>query len=104
MAGNVVIHGRVEGILFTDGEVRVAEGAVVEGGVHARRIRLEGFCEGRLEATEEVLLAPGSVLRGDIEAPILTVSDGARFVGDWTRGRPLDVPHTQRLEKTPGHA
>jgi cytoskeletal protein CcmA (bactofilin family) len=90
MSGNVLIHGRVEGIVFTDGEVKVTEEGSVEGGIHARRIVLEGLCEGRLEATDEVRLRRGSVMRGDIEARILTVSDGARFLGKWLRrdGRP----------------
>lgn len=104
MAGNVLIHGRVEGILFTDGEVRVMAGGIVEGGIHARRIVVLGFCEGRLEATEEVFLSPGAVLRGEIEAPIFTLSDGARFVGDWSRNRPLRVPPGPALEKPPGRA
>ena len=85
MAGNVLIHGRVEGVVFTDGEVLVARGAWVEGGIHARRIVIEGALEGRLEAAEECWLRRGSVLRGDIEAHILTVDDGARFIGNWIR-------------------
>jgi cytoskeletal protein CcmA (bactofilin family) len=85
MTGNVLIHGRVEGVVFTDGEVHVAPGAWVEGGIHARRIRVEGAVEGRLEAAEEVVLRRGSVVRGDIEAQILTVDNGARFLGNWIR-------------------
>ena len=85
MAGNVLIHGRVEGVVFTDGEVLVAAGAWVEGGIHARRIVIEGALEGRLEAADECWLRRGSVLRGDIEAHILTVDDGARFIGNWIR-------------------
>ena len=86
MTGNVLIHGRVEGVVFTDGEVHVAPGAWVEGGIHARRIRVEGAVEGRLEAVEEAELRRGSVVRGDIEAQILSVDDGARFLGNWIRG------------------
>jgi cytoskeletal protein CcmA (bactofilin family) len=86
MAGNVLIHGRVEGIVFTDGEVRVAPGGAVEGGIHARRITVEGSCEGRVEATEEVVLLGGAVVRGDVDAEILLVDDGARFFGNWLRG------------------
>lgn len=85
MTGNVLVHGRVEGVVFTDGLVQVAPGAWVEGGIHARRILVEGAVEGRLEAAEEIVLRWGSVVRGDIQAPILSVDDGARFLGDWIR-------------------
>lgn len=85
MTGNVLVHGRVEGVIFTDGEVHVAPGAWVEGGIHARRIRVEGAVEGRLEASEVAWLTRGSVVRGDVEAEILSVEDGARFLGDWVR-------------------
>lgn len=81
MAGNVIVHGRVEGILFTDGEVQVAAEGMVEGGIHARRVVIEGMCEGGVEATDEVILRAGSVVRGQIEARILSVDDGARFLG-----------------------
>jgi cytoskeletal protein CcmA (bactofilin family) len=85
MVGNVLVHGRVEGVVFTDGEVLVAPGAWVEGGIHARRIVIEGALEGRLEAAEEAVLRRGAVVRGDIEAQILTMDDGARFIGNWIR-------------------
>jgi cytoskeletal protein CcmA (bactofilin family) len=105
MAGNVLLHGRIEGILFTDGEVRVAPEGLLEGGIHARRIVVEGACEGRLEATEEVRLLPGSIVRGDIETRILLVEDGARFLGNWIRGGGSGEPRVLAAEPpTPGRA
>jgi cytoskeletal protein CcmA (bactofilin family) len=104
MAGNVLIHGRVEGIVFTDGEVWVTTEGAVDGGVHARRVVVEGSCEGRLEATEEVILKEGSIMRGDIEAGILTVDDGARFLGHWIRGEGDSGPKILTYKNSPGHA
>lgn len=105
MAGNVIVHGRIEGILFTDGEVRVAFEGLLEGGIHARRILVEGSCEGRLEATEEVRLLPGAIVRGDIEAKILLVEEGARFLGNWIRSGGPGGPRVLAAEPpTPGRA
>lgn len=104
MTGNVLIHGRVEGVVFTDGEVRVAEGGQVDGGIHADRIEVEGSCEGRLEATRAVVLREGAVVRGDIDAGILIVDDGARFLGHWIRAGGDQGPKTQAFKDTPGHA
>lgn len=104
MSGNVLIHGRVEGIVFTDGEVRVAPDGTVEGGIHARAVVVEGLCEGRLEATGEARLMPGSVVRGDIEARILTVQDGARFLGKWLRRDGDAGLKVHPYQNPPGHA
>lgn len=104
MSGNVIVHGRVEGIVFADGEVVVAEGGAVDGGVHARRVTVEGSCEGRVEATEEVIVRRGAVVRGDIEARILTVDPDARFLGKWIRSDKQANLKILPYEKTPGHA
>jgi cytoskeletal protein CcmA (bactofilin family) len=104
MSGNVLVHGRIEGIVFTDGEVRVTPDGSVEGGIHARRIVMEGLCEGRLEATDEVQLEPGSVVRGDIEARILTVQDGARFLGKWLTREGQTGLKVHPYQNPPGHA
>jgi len=79
LTGNVIIHGRVEGTLFTDGELRVAPEGQIEGGAHARRIVVEGSCRGRVEALESVFLAAGSVVHAQVTAPLVDVDDGARF-------------------------
>lgn len=102
MSGNVLVHGRVEGIIFTDGEVLIGREGAVDGGVHSRSIVVEGSCEGRLEATDRVLLRGGSVVRGDIEAGILMVDDGARLLGRWIRTE--GGPRVQPFKDTPGHA
>lgn len=104
MSGNVLIHGRIEGIIFTDGEVRVAPEGMVEGGIHARRVALEGYCHGKLEATDEVTLYPGAVMRGDIDARILTVDPKARFVGDWKKSEGPTVPKKHPYQTRPGRA
>jgi len=105
MAGNVIIHGRVEGIVFTDGEVRVAEEGMVEGGIHARRIEVEGMCEGRVEASDEVVLHRGSVVRGEVEARILSIHDGARVLGTQHRTEDGRGPRVLTLgNQGPGRA
>ena len=104
MSGNVLVHGRIEGVLFTDGEVRVAPGGSVDGGIHARRIVIEGSCVGRLEAAIEIQLGPGAVVRGDLEARYLTIEDGARFIGDWKKGDAEPTPRSRPYENSPGHA
>ncbi len=105
LSGDVIIHGRVEGAVFTDGEVRIAALGSVEGGVHAPRVVVEGTCRGRVEGSEEVILAAGSMVHADVEAEVLTIEDGARFFGLHRVGNPPEglriLPYENR---DPGHA
>ncbi len=105
LAGDVLIYGRIEGTVFADGEVLVAEGGSVEGGVHARRVTVEGSCRGRVEGTQEVVLRDGAVVHADIEARFLTIDDGARFFGDCELGEGRPAPRVVQFEtRNPGHA
>lgn len=81
LTGDVFVHGRIEGTLYTDGTVTVAEGGSIEGGVRASRIVVEGACFGILEGTGSVELRPGCLVQAEIETPALGVAEGARFHG-----------------------
>jgi cytoskeletal protein CcmA (bactofilin family) len=76
-----MLYGRLEGAVFTDGEVWVGPDAVVEGGIHARRIEVEGTCRGRLEALECITLRSGALLHGEAACDVVQVDPGARFTG-----------------------
>lgn len=106
LSGDVEIHGRLEGMLFTDGAVWIAADGSVEGGVHAVRIVVEGLCRGRLEGLESVVLRSGSVARCDVETQQLVVEDGARFSGDHSAARPgSGSPRTALFrDAAPGNA
>jgi cytoskeletal protein CcmA (bactofilin family) len=82
LTGDVTIYGRLEGTLFTDGTVTVAVTGTVEGGVHGRRVIVEGRCRGRVEALEGVVLRRGSVVQGEIAGEAVDVDPGALFVGE----------------------
>lgn len=79
--GDVILHGRIEGTLFTDGDVLVAEDGSVEGGIHARSVTVEGSCRGRIEALYAVLLRGRAVVHAEVDAPALDMEYGARFTG-----------------------
>jgi cytoskeletal protein CcmA (bactofilin family) len=104
-AGDVVIHGRLEGTLYTDGHVRIEEGGSVDGGIRARTIEVWGIARGRLEAPGRVVLHSGSLVQAEVDTPVLDVEDGARFYGrhDPDRGRNLPKVQSYRVPD-PGRA
>ena len=105
VAGDIAVHGRVEGTLIAEGEVRVEEGASVDGGIQARRVVVTGTCRGRIESAGEVVLRSGCLVRADIEAEVLTIDDRARFFGDCRVGDARRNPPVISYQKrAPGHA
>jgi len=83
MAGNVLVYGRVEGIIFTDGDVWVAPEGEVYGGVQARRVIVEGQCHGRIEGLEAASLRAGSLVYAEVITPTLMVDPQARYIQDY---------------------
>ena len=81
LTGDVVVHGRVEGSLFTDGAVHVAADGVIEGGVHARSITVAGVCRGRMDAVRLVRILAGATVHAEVSAPVVDVDERARFFG-----------------------
>lgn len=105
VGGDVIVHGRVEGTIFTDGEVRIAHGGAVVGGIHAVRVLVEGLCEGRIEAVENTVIRSGALVRGEIASPALTVEPGARYIGDWLQAESPQGPKIRSyMDSSPGQA
>jgi cytoskeletal protein CcmA (bactofilin family) len=76
------IEGTVHGDISTDGEVVVAEGAEVQGTIHAHTIHIAGYVEGHVEADDELVLRPTSEVHATLEADVLEVKPGADFSGE----------------------
>lgn len=72
----ITIRGGVEGIVQSDGMVRVCAGGFVRGEIKAAIIEVEGNVEGSIEATDRVELRTGAYAQGVILAPRIIVQDG----------------------------
>jgi cytoskeletal protein CcmA (bactofilin family) len=75
--GTVVIDGRVEGDICTDGLLMVGEGAIVVGNIYAGSVVCRGLIVGDIVASEEVELLDSASLNGTVRAPVFLVDDGA---------------------------
>ena len=75
---DVVIAGRVEGVINVAGHLVVVEaGAHVAGDITATGIVVAGSVEGSLIADERITVQNGADLQGDVAAPRVAVADGA---------------------------
>jgi len=75
--GTVLIDGRVEGDICTDGLLMIGEGAIVIGNVYAGSVICRGLIVGDIIASEEVELLDSASLNGTVRAPVCLVDDGA---------------------------
>lgn len=79
---DVVIAGRVEGLINVSGHlVMVESGAHVMGDITAKGIVVAGNVTGSLLAEERIQIRSGAELEGDLAAPKITMADGAIVCG-----------------------
>jgi cytoskeletal protein CcmA (bactofilin family) len=79
--GPARIHGRVEGDIRCEDHLVVGRGGEVRGGLFAPVVTVGGHVAGKIEAAERVELLDGATVNGTIQAPRLTVAEGAIYEG-----------------------
>lgn len=88
----VIVAGRVDGSIDAPGQtVTIEAGAQVTADVSASEIVVAGTVKGAVVAEKRIALRSGSEVTGDIEAPRVSVDDGARFSGKALVGTPRVV-------------
>lgn len=94
---DLVVEGRVEGkISMRQNLVTVGAKGRVAAEINARAIHIDGEVDGNLTAEEQIILRKTSRVRGDLQAPRVTIEDGARFKGA------IDMEPRQRQATVPG--
>jgi len=79
--GPAKIDGSVEGEILCHGVLTIGEEAEVRARVFGDAVIIRGKVEGDVAAKERVELEPPARLLGNIDAPRLTVTEGAVFDG-----------------------
>lgn len=88
----VTVAGRVDGSIDAPGQIVTIEaGAHVTADVTASEIVVAGAVKGAVAAEKRIALRAGSEVTGDLEAPRVSVDDGARFSGKALVGSPRVV-------------
>jgi cytoskeletal protein CcmA (bactofilin family) len=79
---NLTIDGRVEGTIeLGDHSLTIGIGASVEADLVAQTIVISGSVKGNVLATVKIDLHATAAVSGDIEAPLVTMADGAMVTG-----------------------
>lgn len=79
---DLTIQGRVEGtIALPDNHVTVGKTGYLIGDLYGKLISVEGEVQGNLRAEEKIHLLASAVVHGDMQAPVISLQEGAKFKG-----------------------
>ncbi len=79
---DLVIQGRFQGkINLENNNILVGEEGNIKADIRANNITVKGIVKGNIHATGKVFISKEGQMEGDIEAPVISIMDGARFKG-----------------------
>lgn len=82
----LVVDGKIEGEITSDGALTIGEPAKIKAEIATRSVVVYGKVHGNIIATERVELKKDSEVLGDITTAILSMEAGATFVGNSSVG------------------
>src|SRR5256714_13615249 len=77
----LLIDGKVEGEINSDGVLTIGENADIRGEIKTKSIVVFGKVQGNISVAERCELKSKCTLQGDLKAARLVVADGATFIG-----------------------
>ncbi|MFP6881379.1 MAG: polymer-forming cytoskeletal protein [Roseibacillus sp.] len=78
---DVVIDGKIDGKIFSDGSVTIGRSATVNAEIRSKCVMVQGCVNGDIYASERLELAENAEVTGDIKAAVLSMEAGAILVG-----------------------
>ena len=104
--GSLIILGQFEGEFDIQGQLKIAQGAVIKGNIKATGVSINGIVNGSIEASEKILLDTTASVKGRLVTPKISIQDGAVFDGELQMSRkPESAPKTVTPEtRQPGKA
>src|SRR6202049_3064474 len=77
----LLIDGKVEGEINSDGALTVGENADIRAEVKTKSITIYGKVQGNITVSERCELKSKCTLQGDLKAARLIIEEGATFIG-----------------------
>lgn len=81
LSGRSHLDGRVEGEIFSEGELIIGETAHIEANIQGQSVQVFGAIIGDITCTARLELHSGARVRGNISTPSLVIHDGVVFEG-----------------------
>ena len=77
----LLIDGKVEGDINSDGALTVGENADIRAEIKTKSITIYGKVQGNVSVSERCELKSKCTLQGDLKAARLIIEEGATFIG-----------------------
>lgn len=105
----LLIDGKVEGEIHSDGVLTIGENADIRGEIKTKSITVYGKVQGNITVGERCELKSRCTLQGDLKAARLVIEEGATFIGksevtSSTGGKSPTRPEIVRNEDAPAKA
>lgn len=101
-SNDLIIDGRIEGEVNSEGDLTVGENAQIVGDIKTRSVVVFGKIKGNITVTDRCELKQNAELDGDIVASKLAIEEGAVFLGSSTVGKPSSLGSTTPEPKQDG--
>lgn len=79
---DLLVTGKFEGTLVTDGSVSIFSGAEVKGTVRANHLNVAGSIQGEIEVGNRLTVRKSAQLKGRVTTRFVDWEDGASFEGE----------------------
>tara|TARA_R110000850_G_scaffold53002_9_gene127517 strand:+ start:524 stop:1033 length:510 start_codon:yes stop_codon:yes gene_type:complete len=88
---DLIIDGRIDGEVNSEGDLTVGENAQIIGDIKTRSVVIFGKVQGNITVTDRCELKQNAQLNGDVTASKLAIEEGASFLGSSTVGAPSSL-------------
>jgi len=79
---DLIVEGKVSGSISAKGhEITVGTAGKLKADISAKVVRIEGSVQGDISGVEKVIISKTGNVLGNIDAPRVTLEDGAKFKG-----------------------
>ncbi|NOX99219.1 MAG: polymer-forming cytoskeletal protein [Verrucomicrobia bacterium] len=80
-SNDLIIDGKIDGEVSSDGDLTIGENARIKGDVITRSVTVFGKVTGNITVSDRCELKQNAELVGDIKAGKLAIEEGATFMG-----------------------